>query len=285
LFVRWKIENGVKYYVEFFGSNTHKAWCMDTYLIKYEGVKAFMQYAQNQVDSAPTKQLKECLVDHFQLNIELKIRKQWENALNEANKFLIYKQQQQAEQQAEKEQQHILLNNNNKRKLENYLILNNSTTTTTATTAINNNNGRCCSNYIHNQIEQEVDEINEYEEATNDHDLRVYNKRKVNHHLNSDERNQTAFRGGGGGRAAAAATTATTTSTATATKCAYYYSNPSSNDPINNNHIHENYEHRNLYQNHHHHHYQAYSSHGQHHNNGKKKSLTCMVNFKRFVSL
>ena len=48
----------------------------------------FKAYAQNQVDLATSKSVKEKLADRFQLKVALSRREQWEGAVEEADMFL-----------------------------------------------------------------------------------------------------------------------------------------------------------------------------------------------------
>ena len=59
------------------------------------------------MNRAPTKPLKEELVEHFKLNIELNVRKQWENAICEADSYL------------ENKRKILMMNNNRQQMLSN----------------------------------------------------------------------------------------------------------------------------------------------------------------------
>jgi len=57
-------------------------------LQKLKGVELFKAYAQNQVDLATSKSVKEKLAEKFQLKVALTRREQWEGAVEEADMFL-----------------------------------------------------------------------------------------------------------------------------------------------------------------------------------------------------
>lgn len=76
------------FYVEFYGPSVEHAWVAEGGLIEYKGIEAFKEYAQNQVDQAPTKSQKEKLAERFQLKVALTRREQWEQAVEEADEVL-----------------------------------------------------------------------------------------------------------------------------------------------------------------------------------------------------
>lgn len=80
------------YCVELFGQMNSHHWCPDTHMFKYEGKKAFMIYAQEQVNRANTKQLKQQLVEHFKINVQPDLRVYWESAVSQADLYARNKQ-------------------------------------------------------------------------------------------------------------------------------------------------------------------------------------------------
>jgi hypothetical protein len=77
------------FYVEFFGPSIEHAWVAEGCLIEYKGIDAFKEYAQRQVDQAPTKSQKEKLAERFQLKVAISRREHWEQAVQEADEAII----------------------------------------------------------------------------------------------------------------------------------------------------------------------------------------------------
>jgi hypothetical protein len=76
----------IYYYVELFGYSKERAWASANDMFAFDGIESFKKYAQNQVDLAPTKQDKEKLAERFQLKVSMSKRKQWDNAVELADK-------------------------------------------------------------------------------------------------------------------------------------------------------------------------------------------------------
>ncbi|CAF0917537.1 unnamed protein product [Didymodactylos carnosus] len=76
------------YFVVFYGSTADFAWLGDSSIIYFKGVEEFTKYAQEVVDQAQTKSMKEQLTERFQLKITIGRRDDWEMAVSEANDAL-----------------------------------------------------------------------------------------------------------------------------------------------------------------------------------------------------
>ncbi|CAF1180523.1 unnamed protein product, partial [Didymodactylos carnosus] len=76
------------YFVVFYGSTADFAWLGDSSIIYFKGVEEFTKYAQEVVDQAQTKSMKEQLTERFQLKITIGRRDDWEMAVSEANEAL-----------------------------------------------------------------------------------------------------------------------------------------------------------------------------------------------------
>ena len=76
------------YFIELFGAVEEKVWLCQNSLFKYRGIESFKTYAQDQVDRAASKSVKEKLAERFQLKVALNKRDQWEQAIEQADLFL-----------------------------------------------------------------------------------------------------------------------------------------------------------------------------------------------------
>lgn len=76
------------YFIEFFGPQVERAWLCQDSIFRYKGIESFKIYAQDQVDRASSKSVKEKLAERFQLKVALNRRDQWEQAIEQADLYL-----------------------------------------------------------------------------------------------------------------------------------------------------------------------------------------------------
>lgn len=76
------------YFIEFFGPQVERAWLSQDCIFRYKGIESFKIYAQDQVDRAISKSVKEKLAERFQLKVALNRRDQWEQAIEQADLYL-----------------------------------------------------------------------------------------------------------------------------------------------------------------------------------------------------